>query len=198
MNSLPSEIINHIASFIKCNKSLYNFTVAASFISESCIISVGKWTIEKAAEKGYLSVVVKLLESGTNMGRGLILASREGHHEIVKVLLNAGAKYDSMILQNAIWLGDADLVEFLQNMGANCDAHTLQMASMLGHTEVCRYIYSLGVGFSINLLLNPPIRNVEMVEFFHSVGYKYELKNIDYAASQGYHEVADFLRSIIL
>ena len=99
-------------------------------------------------------------------GNALIMAAREGHLDIVTMLLDRGAVIEEVVpgdenaLIGASGAGELDVVRLLVSRGANVNARVwaeegwpdrqgewrtpLNMARRGGHTAVVRYLQSVG------------------------------------------------------
>ncbi|MBQ6418207.1 MAG: ankyrin repeat domain-containing protein [Synergistaceae bacterium] len=97
---------------------IYNYYYASSLI--------------RFSEKGDVQAVIKSLSSGADVrakgGTALILAARESHAEVVKILLDAGAGVNAKqedgntALMGAAYLDSAEVVKILLDAGADVNA----------------------------------------------------------------------------
>jgi ankyrin repeat protein/uncharacterized protein YdaT len=96
----------------------------------------------------------------------LILASQNGHAEIVKLLLNAGAKVKAKGKNNATALhvssanGHIEIVKLLLDAGAKLNSETkngttaLSVALQNGHTEIAKLLLDAGAKTNDNVWVN--------------------------------------------
>jgi ankyrin repeat protein len=86
-----------------------------------------------------------------NLNDELIVASKYGHLEVVKFLVEKGANIhadNNLALRCASKYGHLEIVKFLVKNGADIHAdndRVLKLASLNGHFEVVEYLKSLSV-----------------------------------------------------
>ena len=107
----------------------------------------------KAAEEGDYNKVAKLLESGANANSkgdydesALAVAARQGHEEIVKLLLENHALVDAREMGGTtplMWASTADIVELLLRAGADINAVDNEGRSVLRHAVARPNFYVL-------------------------------------------------------
>ena len=162
--------------------------------------------IHYAAEKGYIYVVKKLVESGFNIDSPapnysaktpLHYASQNGHLEVATLLLQNGANVNCQDscqwtpLHYASSYGSLELVNLLLQHGANVNNQSsehlrpLHHASLNGHLEVARLLLQKGADInSQNYLKETPLHYAttwgkkEIVKLLLDNGCDVDLKNV--------------------
>ncbi|KAJ3043316.1 hypothetical protein HDV00_005319 [Rhizophlyctis rosea] len=135
-----------------------------------------------AAMYGDLVYVRKVLDAGVDVnahdGEGLIRAAREGHREVVNVLLKAGGNLNfGKALRLAAIAGYVDIVGALLKAGANVDegdSEAIWSAASRGHTDVVEVLLTAGANpkarHSRLLLAAVASRDPNMVKFVLDAG----------------------------
>jgi uncharacterized protein len=120
----------------------------------------GTTLLMTAAANGNLQLVESLLSRRANVLKNnkygesaLALAALSGHQEVVRVLVQAGARINASgwgALHYAVFSGHADIVRYLVDRGADVNArapnhHTaLMLAARNGHREIVRVLLAAG------------------------------------------------------
>ncbi|KAF2659750.1 ankyrin, partial [Lophiostoma macrostomum CBS 122681] len=150
----------YVRSALASSKSLFRFELANEYFFSRAL--------RKASARGYTDIVQFLLDrakisdfSVGTLGRALHSASRNGHLEIVKKLIHAGADVngsyltpwiaaeDSVPLCVACEHGHADIVEFLLGHTAvskwyDCSGLPLELAARKAQLDVAKTLISHG------------------------------------------------------
>jgi ankyrin repeat protein len=125
------------------------------------ILLILKMSLIKAVSENDLNLVIQLLEYGLpesyNLNDLLIDASKYGHIEIVKLLLEKGANINHKNCKNytaliqASYNGHIEIVKLLLEKGANISEKThyasteIIFASVMGHHEIVKILLNVGV-----------------------------------------------------
>ena len=119
----------------------------------------GSWStpLYLACSHDHDGLVQLMLENGANLdadgmppGNALRAASFGGHHQIVKVLLEAGADIDGVVLSEACRMGHSQVAQLLLNKGADTNAQThtcgpaLYEASAEGDVQMVQMLLEKG------------------------------------------------------
>lgn len=107
------------------------------------------------------------------VGSPLTLAVRKGHHEVVRTLLEAGARWDVPVggytaLQRAAWQGDTNLVRVMLDKGVNPDAASpthpppIILAAERGHLGVVSLLADRGADINQQFQNWTALRAAEM------------------------------------
>ena len=125
-----------------------------------------------ASKEGDTEVVMKLcnhpvvdvnvvITLGPCQSTPLIEAAREGHEEVIRVLLKAGAEVNKMVkhgmspLHLAVSFGHIETVKLLLESGADPNqassgrVTSLQLAALKGHHDVCKVLLQAGARVDI-------------------------------------------------
>lgn len=123
-----------------------------------------------AADRGMADVVAKLVAKGADVEArsdvgftALMVASRNGHKDVVEILLGARARTDPRIFatgQNALWVASlfnrTDVVDALIDGGSNVNvqdnagATPLFIASQEGHIEIVKTLLNAGANLELS------------------------------------------------
>ncbi len=100
-----------------------------------------------AAEKGYLEMVILLIENGADIhamnDKALQIAAASNHLNVVKYLVENGADIhanNNKALGSAAKFGSLDTVKYLVENGAEIDDKVLKLATKGGYSEVVKYL----------------------------------------------------------
>ena len=117
--------------------------------------------INIAAEYGYIDIVKIYLEAGADPADGICNASRCGHLEIVKLLLNNCESFykntrtnvSGNVLSNSVKFasqnGYFEIVKLLVEKGAE-PMHGICAAARNGHTDIVRYLFTVNAQLNKN------------------------------------------------
>jgi ankyrin repeat protein len=159
------------------------------------------------------------VEEKDDKGRtALIGAARNGHTEVVKLLLNAGANMEAKdtngwtSLIRVAWNGHTEMVKLLLNAGANMEAKdrngwiSLICAAYNGHTEVVKLLLNAGANLEAkdtkgwtSLICAAWNGHIEVIKLLLKAGANLEAKDEDgwtsliRAAWNGHTEVVKWL-----
>lgn len=145
-----------------------------------------------AAVKGHIQLVNMAFSMGINdmirIDRAIMLAATNGHLEVVKFLIAAGAdpkNHQSLI--NASQNGHLDVVKFLVEQGANVTARddaAVRYAAFDGHLEIIKFLIANGADFQAadNYAIDHALASghMETVHYLYSLGARVTLDNFYY------------------
>lgn len=141
-----------------------------------------------------------LIEMGNDLNEALSWASSYGHLEIVKFLIQHGAKADYNALINASEDGHLEVVQYLIQHGVDPkDSEALIRASEEGHLEVVKYLISQGADPTTrdNLALKWASMNghLEIVKLLlnYEIDLHYYEIALCFASQYGHLEIVKFL-----
>jgi len=189
---LPNEIWYNVFSFLTQQSkskfsSLWNLYNLSTKEIELMFTSDDLWF--KAIEKGYIKLIKLLIKYGDidvniqdvfDERRPLHFASYDGHTEIVKLLIKAGAdlnvqnKFGETPLHFANMDGHKDCIELLINAGADVNIQdndgwtALHFASYSGYKDIVELLINAGV--NVNLLSYQEFNTA--LHFASSYGHK--------------------------
>ena len=145
-----------------------------------------------AIDKGYLEIVVYLIERNKNANSSIVLrrAIQSSNLDIVKYLIENGADihaYSDLPLRLAAKYGNLDIIKFIIKYGEYTGMYAmnivLQGASVNGHLEAARYAAEHGADISIE--------NEKALRYAHKEG---QFEVVKYLIQQGAN--SDYLKDI--
>ncbi|RLN82851.1 hypothetical protein BBJ28_00019344 [Nothophytophthora sp. Chile5] len=159
---------------------------------------------DEAARAGEIEKVKELVNRGENVnaksngGTAVMLASQNGHLEVVKYLVDAGADIEAVYdegetaLMQAAGKGHLDVVQYLVDAGADKEAKStngwtaLIWSARRGHLDVVKYLVDSGADKgakstygSTALMLTAGDGHLDVVRYLIDAGADKEAKNND-------------------
>lgn len=110
------------------------------------IKSILNHSLVNASKLGHLDVVKFLIEHGATdpFNAGLIHAAKAGHLDVVKFLLETDPQDINKALGAAASSGHKDIIDYLIEKGANDWTSALDKAAEGGHANLVRFFYAKG------------------------------------------------------
>ena len=124
---------------------------------------------DKAIVKGILQLVITISESGYKFdpNDGILIASKEGHKELVNFFIGKGANCWDRAMIYATQGGHKDLVEFFIEKGANNWNDRINYAAQAGYTDVVDFFTEKTINtWNLGMELAAKGGYKDLVEFF--------------------------------
>lgn len=128
-----------------------------------------------ATINGHLDIIKYFLSVGaTCTSDEMDWASCKGHISVVKFYHSIGIKCTKNAMDFASENGHLEVIKFLHSIGANCTTNAMDWASENGHLEVVKFLYSIGAKCT-DWAMNSAIEynHLEVVKYLHSIGVRY-------------------------
>lgn len=108
-----------------------------------------RWTIQRAACGGYLSLLRRLGKRKPEISEhgfdwSMRISATEGHLEIIKWLtaFRPELKVSTRVMDAAAYRGRLDVVKWLhENRSEGCSVHAIDSAAASGHLDVVKYLH---------------------------------------------------------
>ncbi|KAG9402680.1 hypothetical protein AC1031_007289 [Aphanomyces cochlioides] len=113
------------------------------FLDEHDYPSYDKLALDRAAERGHLSVVQYLLTKQCPSSCSLNLAAKYGHEDVVRLLHEAHAPCTTFAMDWAAKDGHLNIVKFLHtNRSEGCTCQAMSWAAANGHLDVVSFLHN--------------------------------------------------------
>ena len=99
---------------------------------------------EKPADEKYIKMLKLMIDEPTNYNKIMETAAYSGHIEIVKLMLEKGAKNYDCVMTNAAYSGHIDIVKLMLEKGAKNYDDVIRTAAYCGHIEIVKLMLEKG------------------------------------------------------
>ena len=95
---------------------------------------------EKPADEKYMKILKLMVDNPTNYNKIMETAAYYGHIEIVKLMLEKGAKNYDSAMSYAASSGHIEIVKLMLEKGAKNYDSAIKTAAMYEHTEIVKFL----------------------------------------------------------
>ena len=121
---------------------------------------------EKRADEKYIKMLKLMVDDPTNYNKIMSLAASTGHIEIVRLMIEKGAKSYDKTMCNAARGGHIEIVRLMLEKGATYYDSAMSYAASSGHIEIVNLMLEKGAKDYDQAISIASIKNhIEMVKF---------------------------------